>query len=119
MRNPEILERGKRADCGRDQVIGNKQKCADDGDNFGTMTDAGIDAAAVRIEAADDDVVNSDERSENAHRPNQPERRVAADRERETDDVRFDRAPVPVQNGSRARDINVARSLNISCYQLL
>src|SRR5207302_7466762 len=114
MRNAEILKCGKGADRSGDQVIRDEQERADDGDDLGAMADAGIDAAAVRIEPANDDVVDPDERGENAHRADQPERRVAADGESQTDYVRFARAPVPVQDRSRARDIHVARSLNVS-----
>src|SRR5438045_3831214 len=81
------------------------------------MAHARINAAAIRIKPADDDVVDPDERGENTHRCDQPERRVATHRERQADDVRFAGAPVPVQNRGRARDIDVARSLNVSCDQ--
>src|SRR5947207_12885294 len=81
------------------------------------MAHARVNAAAIRIKPADDHVVDPDERSQNAHRGDQPERRVAADRERQADDVRFAGAPVPVQNRGRARDVDVARSLNVSCDQ--
>ena len=119
MRHAEILKRGKRADRRRDQVIGDEQKRADDGDDFGAMTHAGVNAAAIRIKPADDDVVDPDERGQNAHRGDQPERRVAADGKSQADDVGFARAPVAVQNRGRARHIYIARSLNVGWDQIL
>src|SRR6266567_2354713 len=72
MRHTEVLKPGKRADGGCYQIIGNKKKCPDNGDNFGAMADARVDAAAIRIEAADDHVVKADERGEHTHRSDQP-----------------------------------------------
>ena len=54
MRNAEILKRGKRADRRRNQVIGDEEKRADDGNDLGAMPDAGINAAAIRIKPAND-----------------------------------------------------------------
>src|ERR1700686_3592586 len=76
------------------------------------MPDARINAAAIRIEPADDDVIDSDERGENTHRADQPERRVARYGKRQADDIRFARAPVPVENRRRARDVHIARTFN-------
>ena len=71
------------------------------------MTHAGVDAAAIRIEAADDHVVEPDERGEHAHRGDQPERRVPGDRESKADDVGFARAPIAVKNRRRALPIHI------------
>ena len=68
MRHAEILKGRERADRRGDQVIGDEQKRADDGNDFGAMADAGVNAAAIRIKPADDDVVDPDERGEHAHR---------------------------------------------------
>jgi hypothetical protein len=43
------------------------------------MPDAGIDAAAVGVEAADNDVIDPNERGEDAHRGDEPEGGVAPD----------------------------------------
>ena len=104
------MKRGKGADRRRDQVIRDEQKRTDDGDDLRTMTDAGINTTAIRIEPADDDVVDPDERGQDAHRRDQPERRVTANGERQADDVRFARPPVAVKNGRRARRVHIART---------
>src|SRR5260370_14941204 len=117
MRTTEILKPGKRADRRRNQIIGDEQKCADDGDYCGTMPHARVDTAAVRIESADDHVVDADERGKNAHRGDQPKRCVAADGKREADDVGFARPPIAVKNRARARHIDIARTLKVSWYQ--
>src|SRR5947207_15269409 len=83
------------------------------------MSDAGINTAAVRVESANDNVVDPDERRKDAHRRDQPKRRIAADREGETDDVGFARTPVAVEDGSSARHIDIARSPNVGGYQML
>src|SRR5438094_4833744 len=72
MRNTEVLKPGKRADGRRYQIISDEEKGADDGDDFGAMAHARINAAAVRIKAADDHVVEADQRGEHAHCGDQP-----------------------------------------------
>src|SRR5438046_8430905 len=81
MRNTEVLKPGKRADGRRYQIISDEEKGADDGDDFGAMAHARINAAAVRIKAADDHVVEADQRGEQAHCGDQPKWRVAGDRQ--------------------------------------
>src|SRR6266480_6578840 len=82
------------------------------------MSHTRVDAAAVRIEAADDHVIDPNQRDEHAHQRDQPERSIAGHGESEADDIGFARAPVAVKNRSRARHINITRTLNVSCYQL-
>ncbi len=118
MRHAEILKSGKRADGRGHQIIGDEQKRADDGDDFAAMPHARINAAAVRIKAADDHVIDADERGENAHRRDEPERGIAGDGKGEADDVGFARAPVAVKNRGRARNIDIARALNVSWNQI-
>ena len=119
MRNAEVLKPGKRTDRRRDQIIGDKQKSADDGDDLGAMPHARVNAAAIRIKAADDHVVDADERSENAHCGDQPERGVTGHGKGEADDVSFARAPIAVQDGGRARRVDIARTLDVAWYQFL
>src|SRR5438067_6942542 len=119
MRHTEILERGERADGRGDQVIRDEQKRADDGKNFRAMTHARVNAAAIRVKMANDHVVDPDERREHAHRGDQPKRCVPRDCERQPDDIGFARPPVPVQNRGRARNVDVARSLNVGCDQMV
>src|SRR5437660_5842524 len=83
------------------------------------MPHAGVNPAAVRIQAADDHVVEADECSEHAHRSDQPERSVTGDRERKPNDVGLARAPIAVKNRRRALPIHIARSLNVCWYQLI
>ncbi len=90
-----------------------EQKRADNGDDFAAMAHTSVDAAAIRVEAADNHVVESNERGEDAHQGDQPERSVASNGEGETDDVGFARTPVAVQNRGRTRRIHVARTLNV------
>src|SRR5947199_9099363 len=83
------------------------------------MPDGCINAAAVRVEAADDHVVEPDQGGEHAHRSDQPERGVACNRKGQADHVGLARPPVAVQNCRRARNIDIARSLNVCWYQLI
>ena len=113
MRHAEICKSGKRADGRRYQIIGNEQKRADDRDDLAAMTHARINPAAVRVEAADDHIVQANERGEDAHQGDEPERGVASDSKGEADDVGFARAPVAVKNRGCARNVDVARTLNV------
>ena len=115
MISSEILESGEGADRGGDEVIGNQQKCPDDRDDFGAMTNACINATAIRVKPADDHVVDPDERRQDAHRGDQPKRGVTADGERQPNDVRFARSPVAVENRRRPRNVDVARTFNVGC----
>src|SRR6266487_6207890 len=73
MRHAEISEGGKSADGGRYQIIGDEKKGADDGDHFGAMTHARVNAAAVRIKPANDHVVDADQRGQHTHRGDKAE----------------------------------------------
>src|ERR1700747_1426139 len=80
------------------------------------MPHACVNAAAVRIEATNDHIVEADERGQHAHGGDQPERRITGNGERETDHIGFARAPIAVPNRRRAFPIDVARPLNVSWY---
>src|SRR4029077_10515679 len=58
-RQAKILESGERANCCSNNVVGNQQEGADDGDNLGSVTDTGINTAAVRVVPADGHVVHA------------------------------------------------------------
>ncbi len=103
MRHAEILKGGQSADRRGHQIIGDEQKRADNRDDFGAMANTRINTAAVRIKAADDHVVDADERGEDTHRGDEPEGSVAGDSKGKADDVGFARAPVAIKNGGRAR----------------
>src|SRR6266568_5527875 len=81
------------------------------------MAHTRVDSAAVRIQAADDHVVDADKGGENAHRGDEPERGITADGKGKADDVGFARAPIAVKNRSRAGYIDIARTLNVGWYQ--
>src|SRR5439155_26376142 len=119
MWHAEILKGGKRADGRRHQIISDEQKRADNRDNFAAMPHAGVNAAAVGIQAADDHVVEADECSKHAHRRDQPERSVTGDRERKPNDVGLARPPIAIKNRRPALPIHIARSLNVCWYQLI
>src|ERR1035437_8132094 len=53
MRHAQILKGGKSADGGRDQIVRDQQKGADNGNDFTAMSHAGINSAAIGIKAAD------------------------------------------------------------------
>ena len=55
--HPQVEERGERTDRGGDDVVGDEQERADDGDDLRAVAHAGVHAAAVRVVLADDDVV--------------------------------------------------------------
>lgn len=57
------------------------------------MPHARVDAAAVWIEPADHQIVDADQRSQRAHRRDQPERAVTRDSEGQPDDVGLTRSP--------------------------
>src|SRR5438876_6012607 len=83
------------------------------------MSHAGVNAAAVRIKAADDHVVEADECSEHAHRRDQPKRTIAGDSERKPNDVGLTRPPIAIKNCRRALPVHIARSFNVCWYQLI
>ena len=83
------------------------------------MTHAGINTAAVWIKAADDHVVEADECGEDAHRRDQPERRVTGDGESQSNHVSFASAPVAVQDRGRPFPIDIARTFNVCWDQIL
>ena len=115
MIHAQVRKGGERADSGGDDVIRDQKKRADDGDDFRTMTHAGVHAAAVGVVLADGHVIHPDQRREQAHRRNQPERTVSRDGKRQTDDVSLAGAPVAVQDRRRARSIHIARPLRGRC----
>src|SRR5438132_2464257 len=83
------------------------------------MSHACINAAAVRVKAADDHVVKADECSEHAHRRDQPKRCVSSDGESQHNHIGLARPPVAVKNCRRALPIHIARPLNVCWYQLI
>src|SRR5215471_7736791 len=111
MVDTQVLKCRESADGSGHDVVGDQQKCTDDRDDFRTMSDARVDSAAVGIMAADRHVVHPDERHQQTHRCDQPERTVTGDRKSQTDHVRLARAPVPIEDRRRAGCINVARPL--------
>src|SRR5438874_8373076 len=113
MRNPEILKGGESADRRRHQIIGDEQKRPDNRDYFAAMTDARVNTAAVRVKTADDHVIDADERGQHTHQGDEPEGRVTCDGEGKTDDVGLARAPVTVEDSSRAFPIDIAWTFNV------
>ena len=83
------------------------------------MTDAGVNTATIGIEPADDHVVHPDQRGQYAHWRDQPKRRVTGDGERKPNHVGLARPPIAVENRRRALPIHIARTLNVSWYQIL
>ena len=83
------------------------------------MPHTGVNAAAIGIQAADHDIVQTDQRGQDAHRGDEPERRVTRDGKRKADYVRFTRAPIAVQNRGGPFPIDIARPLNVCRYQLI
>src|SRR2546423_662504 len=83
------------------------------------MPDASVNTPAVGIKTANDHVIDPDQSGQHAHRGDQPERRVTSDGKRETNDVRFARSPIAVQNRGGAFPIDIARSLNVGRDQYL
>ena len=119
MRHVEILKGGERTDCGGHQIIGDEQKRPANRDYFAAMTDARVNTAAIRVKTADDHVIDADERGQHTHQGDEPEGGVTCDGEGKTDDVGLARAPVTVKDSSRAFPIDIARTLDVSWYQLL
>src|SRR5438067_12779475 len=119
MRNAEILKGGQSADRRRNQIIGDEQKRTDDRNDLAAMSHARVNAATVGVKTADDHVINADECGQYTHQGDEPKRGVTGDGEGKTDDVGLARAPVTVEDRSRAFPIDIARTLNVGRYQLL
>src|SRR5438067_10638515 len=119
MRNAEILKGGQSADRRRNQIIGDEQKRTDDRNALAAMSHARVHAATVGVKTADDHVINADECGQYTHQGDEPKRGVTCDGEGKTDDVSLARAPVTVEDRSRAFPIDIARTLNVGRYQLL
>jgi hypothetical protein len=116
MGKPEIVKCGQRADRRGDNVIGDQQEGADNRNDVRPMTHACVHAAAVGVMFADGDVIGADQRDEQAHAGDQPERAVSRDGECQANDVRFACAPVAVQDRRGSRCIHVAGSLGLAAY---
>src|ERR1700694_1377286 len=80
---------------------------------MGAMPHTRVNTAAIRVEPADDHVIEPDERGEHAHRGDEPKRRVPSDGKSKANDVGFARAPIAVKNRGGARRVYVARTLNV------
>src|SRR5947209_19850236 len=76
------------------------------------MPHARVDAAAIRVEATNDHVIDADQRGQHTHRRDQPKRCVTGDGEGKTDDVGFAGAPVAVENSGRALPFGVSGAIN-------
>ena len=113
VRHAQVDERRERAQRGGDDVICNEQERPDDGDDLRAVAHAGVDAAAVRVVLADEDVVERDQAGDHAHGRDQPEGTVARHRKGEADDVRLGSTPVAVENGRGAFRVNVARAAGL------
>src|SRR5436305_8475229 len=83
------------------------------------MSHAGVNAAAVGIQAADDHVVETDECSEHAHRRDQPKRCVTGGGKSQANHIGLTRPPIAIKNCRRALPVHIARSLNVCWYQLI
>src|SRR5262245_19178937 len=83
------------------------------------MPHACVNAAAIRIQATDNHVVDPDQNDERAHRRDEPKRRIARDCESETDDVGLTGAPIAIQNRRSTRDVDVAWTLYAGWNQIL
>src|SRR5438034_3138254 len=83
------------------------------------MSHAGVNAAAVGIQAADDHVVETDECSEHAHRRDQPKRCVTGGGKSQANHIGLARPPITIKNCRRALPVHIARSLNVCWYQLI
>ena len=110
MGHSEIEKCGEGADGRRDDIVGNQQKGSDNGDDLGAVTHAGIDTPAIRIVAADGDVVQADQRRQQTHGPDEPRRAVSGHRKGETDDISLTGSPVTVEDRSRPLPIDIARA---------
>ena len=72
MRHPQVEESRECAHRRSDDIVGNQEEGADNREDLGAVTDTRIDSTTIRIEAADGHVVESDERREDAHGPDEP-----------------------------------------------
>ncbi len=114
MREAQIIKSGERTDGRRDNVIGNEKEGADNGNDDGPVAHAGINAAAVRVVAADGHVIDADQGGQQAHGGDEPEGTVAADGKGQADDVGLAGAPVAIENGGGAGRIDVARPSGVT-----
>src|SRR6059058_3894736 len=113
MRHAEILKGGESADRRRYYIIGDEQKRADDRDDLAAMAHARVNAAAVGVEAADNHVIDADERGQHTHQGDEPEGGVTCDGEGKTDDVSLARTPIAVEDRSGPFPIGIAWTFNV------
>src|SRR5256885_9753167 len=119
MWHTEVSKSRQCADGRGYQIIGDKEECSDNGNDFTAVTHTRVNAAAVRIQSTDDDVVDPDQCGQQAHQGDEPKRGVAGNGKGESDDVGFAGAPIPVKDRGSALPIDVTRPLNVGRYHLL
>src|SRR5580704_15639327 len=97
-RQTEILKGGESTERSSDNIVGDQEERADNGDDLGSMANAGVNSPSVRIMPADGHVIHADQRHQYTHGQDQPERAVAGYRESQAYDVGLACAPIAVEN---------------------
>ena len=74
------------------------------------MVDGGVDAASVRMKAADRNVIQGDQRGEDKHGREVPEAAVSGESEGDAQNVGNGRTPVAIEDGGAAEPPENARA---------
>src|SRR5262249_8274608 len=99
----------------RHRQIREEQECAHDCKKATLRTRSRIDATAIGKVSTNDDVVDSDQRSDRADRKNNRERGEPGGDERKSCNVGLACAPVTIQQRRCALPIDVARTMRTAC----
>ena len=111
-RDAKIADRRPSAQGRGDNKIRDEQERTGRCQKAALLPRRGIDAAAIRKMGADDDVVEADDRGEQADREDDRHGRKAGGDKGEADDVRLARAPIAVKQRGGALPIDVARAMD-------
>ena len=103
----DVTQSRPAAERGRHCQIGQQEQRAHDGEKTSLGAGCGINAAAVREMAANDDVVDTDQRRDGADREDDRQRGKASGEERQTDDVGLACAPVAVEKSGGPLPVDV------------
>ena len=115
IRNAQIAHCRPTAQRRSDDEIRHQQECANGSEEAALLARRGIHSTAIRKMRANNDVVVTDNGSENADRENNRERRETRRGKRQPENVRLARSPIAIEERSGALPIDVARAMHSPC----
>src|SRR2546423_6183853 len=111
-RDTEITRRRPSTQRRRDNKIRDQQERADRCEEAALASGRGINAAAIWKMGADNNVVVADDRGEGANCENDRERSETGGNKSKADNVGFARAPISVEESSRAFPIHISWAMD-------